>query len=80
MKNLIRPVAFVVLAAPAFAGHNNPWATANDVILEQYHTENQAQSINTPGEDEMRGVMVQRARGKLDPTVGKPDGAGIAAD
>jgi len=50
----------------ALAGHANPWATADDVILERHHDTNQARSADTPGQDEMRGAMVQRARGKLE--------------
>ena len=58
-------VAVAFVAAPAFAGHNNPWATEDDTILMQYHEENLAQSVDTPGEDEMLGVMVRKANGKL---------------
>ncbi len=60
--------AFLIGAAggAAFAGHANPWAGEDDVVLSQYHEENLAQSEDTPGEDEMLGVMVQKARGKLE--------------
>ena len=54
----------VLVAAPAFAGHNNPWATDDDTILSRYHEENLEQSVDTPGEDEMLGVMVRNAGGK----------------
>lgn len=57
-------VAIASIAAPAFAGHANPWATEDDTLLMQYHEENLAQSVDTPGEDEMLGVMVQKANGK----------------
>ncbi len=57
-------VAIAFIAAPAFASHNNPWATEDDTVLAQYHEVNQAQSIDTPGEDEMLGVMVRKANGK----------------
>lgn len=56
----------ILIAGPAFAGHNNPWATPDDDLLMQYHDENLEQSVDTPGEDEMLGIMVQNARGKLD--------------
>lgn len=61
----------VILAATAFsaataqAAHNNPWAGEEDVVLSIYHDANQAKSIGTPGEDEMRGVMSRNANGKL---------------
>ena len=58
------------LATPLVAGHANPWATEEDELLMQYHEENLAQSEDTAGEDEMLGVMVQNARGKLDDSVG----------
>ena len=53
------------------AGHANPWADADDTVLEQFHDTNQTRSIDTPGEDEMRGVMVQKAFGKT---------SGVASD
>lgn len=56
----------ILIAGPAAAGHNNPWATADDDLLMQYHDENLEQSVDTPGEDEMLGIMVQNASGKLD--------------
>ncbi len=65
-KRITAAVAGIALyGAPALAGHNNPWATEDDTILMQYHEENLAQSVDTPGEDEMLGIMVQNARGKL---------------
>lgn len=67
--------AFAVLYAGAvWAGHANPWATEDDVLLMQNHEENLAQSIDTPGEDEMLGVMVQEAHGKLDGLAGGSNG------
>lgn len=56
----------ILITGPAIAGHNNPWATPDDDLLMQYHDENLEQSVDTPGEDEMLGVMVQNASGKLD--------------
>lgn len=68
------------IATPLMAGHANPWATEEDVLLMQYHEENLAQSEGTPGEDEMLGVMVQNARGKLDDSIGSSyGGSGIGA-
>ncbi|SFL06731.1 hypothetical protein [Celeribacter marinus] len=52
-----------LLAAPVFADHGNPWATEDDVVLSQYHDINQAKSIGTPGENEMRGLASDNARG-----------------
>lgn len=56
----------ILITGPAIAGHNNPWATPDDDLLMQYHDENLEQSVDTPGEDEMLGIMVQNASGKLD--------------
>ena len=56
----------LVTALPALAGHANPWATDEDSVNNQNHEENQEQSIDTPGEDEMLGTMVREAHGKLD--------------
>ncbi|MCE5971997.1 hypothetical protein LZA78_00645 [Sinirhodobacter sp. WL0062] len=61
----------LLLGSAAMAGHNNPWATEDDTILSQYHEENLTQSVDTPGEDEMLGVMVQNARGKLEDDLGQ---------
>lgn len=63
-----------LLAAPLAAGHANPWATDDDDLLMQYHEENLTQSEDTPGEDEMLGVMVQNARGKLEDGTGSSMG------
>jgi len=67
MNTRFTAVAFAItfVATPAFAGHNNPWATEDDTILMQNHDENLEQSVDTPGEDEMLGVMIQKAKGKL---------------
>ncbi len=70
---------FLVTGA-AHAGHANPWATPEDDLLMQYHDENLEQSEDTPGDDEMLGVMDQGAYGKLggSPTAGGPGaGAGV---
>ncbi len=64
---------------PAMAGHNNPWATDTDTILSQNHDANLLQSLDTPGEDEMLGVMQRHARGKLDGLSGGQRGKGGAA-
>lgn len=64
------------IATPLLAGHANPWATEDDELLMQYHEENLAQSEDTAGEDEMLGIMVQNARGKLDDSIGTPYGGG----
>lgn len=77
-----KTVAGVLLAlcavTPALAGHNNPWATDGDTILSQNHEANLLQSVDTPGEDEMLGVMVQQARGKLEGLAGGQRGKGGA--
>lgn len=61
-----------LMTGAAHAGHANPWATPEDDLLMQYHDENLEQSEDTPGEDEMLGVMEQDAYGKLggSPTTG----------
>ena len=56
---------FAAAALPAAADHANPWATADDTVLSQFHDVNQARSADTPGEDEMNGVMERNANGKL---------------
>jgi len=66
----------ILITGPAIAGHNNPWATPDDDLLMQYHDENLEQSVATPGEDEMLGIMNQNARGKLDATLTSGTGGG----
>lgn len=56
----------LVAGQAALASHANPWATEDDEVNAQYHDANQAQSVDTPGEDEQRGVMQRNARGKLE--------------
>ncbi len=56
----------LLVSEAAIAGHANPWATDEDTVNSQYHEQNLAQSLETPGEDEMLGVMVRDAHGKLD--------------
>ena len=65
----------MLIAGPVAAGHNNPWAAPDDDLLMQYHDENLEQSVDTPGEDEMLGVMIQNARGKLDGTLARSVGS-----
>lgn len=65
------------LSSMALADHNNPWATAEDTVLSKNHDANQLKSAGTPGEDEMRGVMVRSAKGKLGST---PSGQGGGKD
>ena len=70
----------ILITGSAVAGHNNPWATPDDDLLMQYHDENLEQSVDTPGEDEMLGIMVQNASGKLDTTLTSgTDGGQISA-
>mgnify|MGYP006876583856 CR=1 FL=1 len=75
-KLMVMTAVVMVLGGPALAGHANPWATEEDTILSKNHEENLAKSVDTPGEDEMLGVMVQNARGKLDPDVGSAASGG----
>ena len=80
MKKLfIAAVVTSVAGSPLIAGHANPWATDEDDLDMQYHEENLAQSEDTPGEDEMLGVMVQSARGKLEGTMLGRAGSGYSA-
>ena len=74
MKKLVLSVTMIAtLATPLYAAHNNPWATDVDVVLGKKHDANQAKSIGTPGQDEMRGEMRQ----DTDPSVGHgPQGHG----
>jgi hypothetical protein len=65
-----------LMAGPALADHANPWATPEDTVLSQFHDDNQARSVGTPGEDEMRGAMVRSARGKLDTDLAAARGDG----
>ncbi|MDP5347604.1 MAG: hypothetical protein NWQ32_04350 [Paracoccaceae bacterium] len=70
----------ICAVTPAMAGHNNPWATQGDTILSQNHDTNLLQSVDTPGEDEMLGVMVRSARGKLDGLSGGQRRGGSAGE
>ncbi len=49
----------VAAGSAAYAAHNNPWATEDDIVLAKKHDANQLKSVGTPGEDEMRGNMKQ---------------------
>ncbi|MGI1662658.1 hypothetical protein ACRDNQ_10495 [Palleronia sp. KMU-117] len=62
--------AMICVASPVLAAHANPWASEGDTVDSQFHESNQARSVDTPGEDEMRGTMIRAARGKLDGSVG----------
>lgn len=68
-------IGIALMSAPVQAEHANPWAGEDDTVLAKNHDTNQARSIGTPGEDEMRGVMNRRAHGKLDDPQG---GGGVA--
>lgn len=74
-------LATMLVSGTAHAGHANPWATPEDDLLMQYHDENLEQSEDTPGEDEMLGVMDRSAYGKLggSPTTGGGLGGGSGA-
>lgn len=62
MKIIALSLSLAVLTgSQALAAHNNPWAAPEDTLLAQNHDENQLASVGTPGEDEMRGVMVHNA-------------------
>lgn len=77
IRNVMMAAAFCgASAAPLWAGHNNPWAEPGDEIVEQYHDENLEQSDGTPGENEMRGALVQWAWGKLGREAGQGAGQG----
>lgn len=65
LKLALGLIAVAATASPAMASHANPWATDDDTVLAKNHDENQAKSIDTPGEDEMRGKLVRNAYGKL---------------
>ncbi len=79
MKTLTATVAILALfSGAAFASHANPWATEDDTVLAKNHDDNQVRSVDTPGEDEMNGVMTRSARGKLDADLG--GGAAQAAN
>ncbi|SNR55869.1 hypothetical protein [Puniceibacterium sediminis] len=74
-SNLALTAILTFLAAPVLADHANPWAGEGDTVLSKNHEANQQKSVGTPGEGEMRGAMVQKARGKLEGFAGS-GGAG----
>ncbi|MCA0042770.1 hypothetical protein [Celeribacter litoreus] len=76
VKLSIGAVLVIGLSGPAFAYHANPWMDDDDTVLAQYHDENQAKSEDTDGEDEMNGVMVRKARGKLEGMASDNSGLG----
>lgn len=76
MTTLGVALGLALMSGAAQADHANPWATAEDTVLAKNHDANQARSIGTPGEDEMRGVMARNARGKLE----NPQGGGAAGN
>lgn len=65
---------FQMAATGVWAAHANPWAGDDDSPLSKDHDTNQEQSIDTTGDDEMKGVMSRTARGKLETLLG----AGVA--
>ncbi|WP_421904558.1 hypothetical protein [Mameliella sp.] len=62
---LAAAIGFALISASVQADHANLWAGEDDTVLSKNHDANQARSIGTPGENEMRGVMNRRAHGKL---------------
>ncbi len=81
MWHILLSAIFVIGGGTAaLAGHANPWTDDTAILNMQYHDENLAQSIDTPGEDEMLGEMVQQARGKLEDMGGGSAGSTDAGD
>ena len=78
VKTSIAILICSTMATPIFAAHANPWMEDGDSVLMQYHEENLAQSVDTPGEDEMNGTQVGSAHGKIDLDAGQEDGEGLA--
>ena len=80
MKKIALAFALVsVVASPAVAAHNNPWATTQDTILGKKHDENQEKSVGKPGHDQMQGTMAQKGSGTVGGGfggVGPADGTG----
>ncbi|EAU45619.1 hypothetical protein [Salipiger bermudensis] len=70
-------IALTGSASTLAAGHANPWTDDLSEVREKNHDSNQAKSTDTPGEDEMRGVMSRNAHGK---TSGTAAGAGSGSD
>ena len=65
MKTILLGVVFSSLAAvSALAAHNNPWAGSDDTVLAKEHDANQEKSLDTPGEDQMRGALNQNVSPK----------------
>ncbi|SNS95476.1 hypothetical protein [Antarctobacter heliothermus] len=69
-------IGLAMLSGAVQADHANPWATAEDTVLSKNHDANQAKSVGTPGEDEMRGAMTRAARGKTGDAQGYGGGTG----
>jgi uncharacterized membrane protein YgcG len=61
---IVAAVIAVATGTVVSADHNNPWATAGDIVLSKNHDSNQLKSLDTPGEDEMRGNMNQNGASK----------------
>ncbi|WP_300548941.1 hypothetical protein [Roseovarius sp.] len=77
MKNFALGFAIASLTVtPVIAEHNNPWATPTDTVLAQFHEENQEVSIDTPGEDEMNGRLVQNVSANAGEGLGGSDTGG----
>ncbi|MBR9891745.1 hypothetical protein GYB14_08615 [bacterium] len=70
-------IALTGSASTLAAGHANPWTDDLSEVREKNHDSNQAKSADTPGEDEMRGVMSRNAHGK---TSGTAAGSGSGSD
>lgn len=69
LKEKMKRIAFglalaAIVAAPAIAAHNNPWADGDDTILGKNHDDYQERSIDTSGEDEMKGQLDQNVSSK----------------
>lgn len=76
-KTLIAIAMLAVSTAPVLASHNNPWATSTDTVLAKNHDANQLQSIDTPGEDEMKGRLIQNVSPNAGVGLGGSGGKGF---
>ena len=76
LPHLAMIAALCIAGDAALAAHANPWAGEDDEVNAQFHDENQARSVGTPGEDEMRGTMTRNAFGKLGGAAGTSGNVG----